>query len=101
MHNKSMILVKMPVIISSGFVYFSEDERVVSFFFFCFFLNPLFPFFYLFIYLLLIFIYVFDLVWSSSLNKQSLKILLNLTSSSDYAGKVKKSYFFFSFLLQL
>lgn len=94
MHNKSMILVKMPVIISSGFVYFSEDERVVSFFF-CFFLNPLFPFFYLFIYLLLIFIYVFDLVWSSSLNKQSLKILLNLTSSSDYAGKVKKSYFFF------
>lgn len=37
MHNKSMILVKMPVIISSGFVYFSEDERVVSFFFFVFF----------------------------------------------------------------
>lgn len=102
MRNKSMILVKMPVIISSGFVYFSEDERVVSFCFFCFcFLNLLFPFFYLFIYLLLIFIYVFDLVWSSSLNKQSLKILLNLTSSSDYAGKVKKSYFFFSFLLQL
>lgn len=97
MRNKSMILVKMPVIISSGFVYFSEDERVVSFFFFVFFLNPLFPFFYLFIYLLLIFIYVFDLVWSSSLNKQSLKILLNLTSSSDYAGKVKKSYFFFLF----
>lgn len=93
MRNKSMILVKMPVIISSGFVYFSEDERVVSFF--LFFFNPLFPFFYLFIYLLLIFIYVFDLVWSSSLNKQSLKILLNLTSSSDYAGKVKKSYFFF------
>lgn len=93
MRNKSMILVKMPVIIFSGFVYFSEDERVVSFFFF----NPLFPFFYLFIYLLLIFIYVFDLVWSSSLNKQSLKILLNLTSSSDYAGKVKKSYFFFLF----
>lgn len=37
MHNKSMILVKMPVIISSGFVYFSEDERVVSFFFLFFF----------------------------------------------------------------
>lgn len=37
MHNKSMILVKMPVIISSGFVYFSEDERVVSFFFVFFF----------------------------------------------------------------
>lgn len=100
MHNKSMILVKMPVIISSGFVYFSEDERVVSFLFFLFFLKSTFSFL-LFIYLLLIFIYVFDLVWSSSLNKQSLKIILNLTSSSDYAGKVKKSYFFFSFLLQL
>lgn len=99
MHNKSMILVKMPVIISSGFVYFSEDERVVSFFF-LFFFKSTFSFL-LFIYLLLIFIYVFDLVWSSSLNKQSLKIILNLTSSSDYAGKVKKSYFFFSFLLQL
>lgn len=48
MHNKSVILVKMPVIISSGFVYFSEDERVVCFF--LGFLNPPFPFFYLFIY---------------------------------------------------
>lgn len=31
------------------------------------------------------------------MNKQSLKIILNLTSSSDYAGKVIKSYFFFLF----
>lgn len=50
MHNKTMILVKMPVIISSGFVYFSEDERVVSFFF-CFFLKSTFSF--------LLFIYLF------------------------------------------
>lgn len=50
MHNKSMILVKMPVIISSGFVYFSEDERVVSFFF-LFFLKSTFSF--------LLFIYLF------------------------------------------
>lgn len=51
MHNKSMILVKMPVIISSGFVYFSEDERVVSFFLFLFFLKSTFSF--------LLFIYLF------------------------------------------
>lgn len=50
MHNKSMILVKMPVIISSGFVYFSEDERVVWFLFIYLFFNPLFPVFFLFIY---------------------------------------------------